>query len=216
MREVFVRAHNRRHTQPVSDRALQVAPWHELSANDKMRIENAIIEIRSGKRSGYTYTSFFKFDVDDPKTMGRTYDKLGPRVMYVIASTNREYEQLDLDDVVIGPTRGLGFWRSDDGALYADDIRLWFNIDEVQAMEIAREARQQSFLKVDGRTRSYSFVDVRTPEGFLDMREQNRRYFERVEKYGFVFCPKCRTGHTGKTLKCRGCGYSEQREEPSR
>jgi hypothetical protein len=27
------------------------------------------------------------------------------------------------------------------------------------------------------------------------------------KKYGFIECPKCRTKHVGKTIKCRGCGY---------
>src|SRR5262245_35966826 len=35
-----------------------------------------------------------------------------------------------------------------------------------------------------------------------NMNEMN----ERLEKYGFTYCPVCKEGHTAKTLMCRNCG----------
>ena len=37
--------------------------------------------------------------------------------------------------------------------------------------------------------------------------EMDARGREVREKYGFIYCPKCGTGHTSKTCYCRGCEY---------
>ena len=51
------------------------------------------------------------------------------------------------------------------------------------------------------------------PEDFLSVNwkkrvaESDRRVREYREKYGFIYCPICGTGHTCKTVFCRGCEY---------
>jgi hypothetical protein len=44
------------------------------------------------------------------------------------------------------------------------------------------------------------------------MREIQNEVQLRREKFGFVTCPQCETGHTGKTLSCRGCEYKANSE----
>jgi hypothetical protein len=35
-------------------------------------------------------------------------------------------------------------------------------------------------------------------------------------KHGFIFCPKCETGHTNYTIWCRGCGYRVLKDEAAK
>ncbi len=157
---VLVHRYRQRRSTPISESRLKAWPVRDLSRTDHEKIGVLIDEIRGGERSGYTYTSIFRFDIDDPKTLHRTYDRLGDRVMYVIAKTNRRLDDLRLSDVVLGPRYGLGFWRSDDGTVYADDIKLFFDIGDEAALAQARENRQYSILKVDGRSRSFEFLET--------------------------------------------------------
>ena len=44
-------------------------------------------------------------------------------------------------------------------------------------------------------------------EAKMELIEERRK--RRTEIRGFIYCPKCDTGHTAKTLSCRGCEYKK-------
>lgn len=131
----------------------------DLSKTDRTRIARLIGEVHRGERAGYTYTGGHKFDIDDPRSMNRTYDKLGHDAMFAIASTNRRMEDFSYGDAVIGADTGVALWRDSNGVVYVDDVRLYFGIDDGEALRIAREQDQFVILKVDGRTRSFAFLE---------------------------------------------------------
>jgi len=190
MLEVRVRAHRRaqlvhRRAHPVTDRQLLTYPTRDFSRTDRDRIEQLIEEVRTGKRAGYTMTSIFSFDIDDPKSMDRTYDRLGPRVMFAIAETNRRAEDLNLAPITgssaIGPRNGIALWRDDKGVVYADDVRLHFDIDDSDALFLAREKNQFVILKVDGRTRSFAFLEGPNWDVKIEGEGANRTFEPRPE-----------------------------------
>jgi hypothetical protein len=131
----------------------------DLSRTDQQRISHLIGEVHRGERAGYTYTGNFKFDIDDPRSMAHTYDKLGPHVMFAIAETNRPMEDFYISNSTISKLTGVAMWRDDKGRVYVDDVRLHVDIDDEEALRIARQYDQFIILKVDGRTRSFAFLE---------------------------------------------------------
>jgi len=131
-----------------------------LSPHDRDNIRRLQQQVRDGQRAGYTYTSHFQYDIDNQAQMEHTYDALGHRVMFVIASTNRPAKHFDPSESVVGPSRGVSLWRDANGVVYMDDIQLYFDIDDETALRIAREKDQFMIHKVDGRTRSHAFLEA--------------------------------------------------------
>jgi hypothetical protein len=149
-----------------------------MSKTEREKFVRILGEIRSGKRAGYTFTGLFKFDIDDRRSMEHVYDKLGPRTMFAIAETNRPASEFDAaQDADIGRVHGIGLWRSFDGTVFADDVRLFFDIDDEEALRLARERNQFNILKVDGRTRMWAFLEA--PRYDVEIRgEGAKRTFE--------------------------------------
>lgn len=128
-------------------------------------LQTVIDDVKEGHRSGYTWTLGWKFDVNEPLSMEPVYDKLGDRTMYAIATTNRtleDWEGPEQFSVPISHNQGVGIWRSDDGTVYVDNVVMLFGpkVSEQWALDYAARNRQQSVLKVDGRTRTHSFLAV--------------------------------------------------------
>ncbi len=127
-------------------------------------------EVRAGKRGGYTYTKMFHFDVDDAASMERVYDILGDHVMYVIGTTNRPLsEQGTLPSATPRTAHGIGLWRAEVQArpwseprVWADEVDLYFDIPEREAIRLAKLYNQRSILKVHGGHRHSNFLDVIT------------------------------------------------------
>ena len=135
----------------------------------------AINDVVEGRRGGYTWTRGWKFDVNDQKSMDRTYEKLGYRTMYVVAMTNRTLAEFTLNLMArisprIAENEGIGLWRDEKGDVYVDDIYLFFGpkVSINWALAYARSKGQRSILKIDGRTRSYEFLDATIPPGDPD------------------------------------------------
>lgn len=132
----------------------------------------AIDDVVAGRRSGYTWTGGYKFDVDDARTMDALYDHLRRRnvdTLYVLARTNRtlaewEARVVNRDPSVtsIGRNFGLGIWRDDDGTIYVDDISVLVFKGERDddALRFARLHNQKSILKVDASKRSFVFLQA--------------------------------------------------------
>ncbi len=124
--------------------------------------------VAAGLRDGYTWTSRWKFDVDDAMSMRAVYNKLGDRTMYVVATTNRTLSEFDQDftEKGIAPKidadQGIGLWRRGDGTVMVDDIVLFFgpSADESWALSFARRHGQESILAIDGRMRTFKFLEV--------------------------------------------------------
>ena len=144
--------------------ASQRRPWsysRDLSRTDRERIDRILDDIMMSHKTGYTYTGGFRFDVNDPKSMARFYEKLGgDRQAFVIATTNRRLVDFDIIDAVIGFDTGIGFWVDDDSVVYADDVRLFFDISNDEALRLGREYGQRYILKLDGKTRTHEFIKV--------------------------------------------------------
>jgi hypothetical protein len=138
-------------------------------------------EVENGKRAGYTFTGLFRFDIDNQAEMDRVYDKLGHRAMFAIATTNRPASEFYMDHAVIGQVSGIALWRDDRGIVYADDVTLHLDIDDEEALRIARAQEQAVILKVDGRTRSFAFMEA--PGWDVIIREEGKkRTFEQVRE----------------------------------
>jgi len=132
----------------------------------------AINDVVAGRRSGYTFTGNWRFDVNDPVTMKRVYDQLGPRQMFVIASTNRTLEEYTVELMMRNLKRpgaeiraaigddGIGIWRADDGTIYVDEVHVWVGLSRSEAIVIGRNKHQKYILRVDGRTRSFEFIPI--------------------------------------------------------
>ncbi len=129
-----------------------------------------IDDVVTGRRKGYTWTGNWKFDIDDPISMERVYKKLGQRQMYIIASTNRTLEDYQAMLVMRNLNRpgaeiramlgdyGVGFWRDDEGTIYADEVRAWMDLSRHAAIDIGRRQHQKYILRVDGRRREFEFI----------------------------------------------------------
>jgi hypothetical protein len=140
---VYVRPHTRR------------APPKQLVA-----VASKVLE---GKLGGYTYTGQWKFNLSDKKSMDALYKKLGDRIMYVIATTNRIITSPDDLEVnyFIGPNWGVGLWRDPEtGKVFADEIMVHLSIGDIRARDIGKAYKQKSILKIDGFKRTYEFLDV--------------------------------------------------------
>lgn len=120
-------------------------------------------EVRVGKRGGYTYTKMFHFDVDDKASMERVYDILGNHIMYVIATTNRPLEH-SLPPGTPKTAHGIGLWRYGDFGpkpqVWADEVDLYFDIPEREALRLGALYKQKSILKVHGGHRHSNFLTV--------------------------------------------------------
>jgi len=96
--------------------------------------------------------------------MKRIYDKLLGRTMYVVATTNRKLDDLREARWHIGPSEGIGLWRDETGTVYADDIVLLLFEPGVEgrnfALKHAEKYGQRYVLKVDGRARSFEFLEA--------------------------------------------------------
>jgi len=124
-----------------------------------------IDDVVSGRRSGFTWTGGYKFDIDDPVLMDALYGKLHGRTIYAVARTNRtlgEWESRG-SPKDIGHNFGIALWRASDGTVYADDGYVENAVgtaeDDQHALEIARKYNQFVILKVDGRYRKWSFLE---------------------------------------------------------
>lgn len=155
---VFVNRYRR--AQQVTERQLREHYARDLSAHDKDRVRRLIDEVRDGRRAGYTYTGMFRFDVDRKPEMEHLYDRIGGRVVYAIGENQRPAALYDPDEDVISKTAGVAIWRDADGTVYADDVALHFDIPEDEALRIAKHYKQFSILKVDGKARTWSFINV--------------------------------------------------------
>lgn len=137
---------------------------------------HAVIEsVKTGRRTGFTYTGRWKFDIADPGSMERVYDALGDRTMYVVGVTNRTLEEWEFMREAGDPSppitanEGVGVWRDPDtDRIFVDDIVLFFGpkVSEFWALNFAKNKRQKFVLKVDGPTRSFEFLEVDTPWRF--------------------------------------------------
>ena len=136
-------------------------PVSHSRRNGAPSLASLIESVTDGRRSGYTYTGGWKFDIDDPADMERIYDKLGTRVLYAIATTN-----LPLAERVrrpeFGETEGVSLWRRSDGTVFMDDIFLLFGpkVSEEFVLSRAKSYNQQVILKVDGLSQTWEFVNV--------------------------------------------------------
>jgi hypothetical protein len=185
MLQVRVRAHRRAQrceAKPYPPSWTAERYVRDLSTKDKNRLQALIREVEGGRRSGFTYTGRLKYDIDDKAAMEHVYDKLGPRVMFAIARTNRRAEDLDLDDATIGKASGIALWRDSNGVVYADDVRHHFDISDETALEIARRQGQFIILKVDGRTRSFAFLEGPCFTVKIDGQGADRTFEPRPEK----------------------------------
>ena len=162
----FVSSHARR--MPLRRRPSGLRPAPPLgifpTPLDVRDLHERIDEVLARKRGGYTWTGRWQFDADSKSDMARIYEDLGPRVMHVIATTNRTFAEWQRHPESafgpVGPNSGLGAWRSDDGTVYIDNIMVRFGLTDDQARRIARSYGQKSVLKVDGRNRVHAFLDV--------------------------------------------------------
>ena len=151
MKKVRVRSYTRR------------TPYVQRRRRFSENLGAIIDEVKSGQRSGYTWTSGWRFDVNDPVAMEHIYDKLMGRKMYVVAVTNRKLEDLwAIPHWRISSVEGIGLWRDDDGTIYADDVVLFFGpkVSAEWANSYAKRHGQRFLLEVDGRNRTFAFVPV--------------------------------------------------------
>lgn len=140
-REVRVQGHLRRREHPA-----------ERSIRGKMR------EVRTMQRGGFTYTKYFRFDIDDKASMARVYDALGDHVMYVVG-TRGLGEGSAFEPVTPRTARGVGLWWWH-GKFYADEVLLLFDIPEREARRIGRFYNQQSILVINGGGRHSHILDI--------------------------------------------------------
>lgn len=54
--------------------------------------------------------------------------------------------------------------------------------------------------------------DWNSPAWKAIMKEAENRSRAKREKFGFVWCPECKAGHTNKTICCRECNYKVEIE----
>ena len=163
MREVHVRPY-------IREKRHQIKEVRRRPPSSPGSLGAIIDDVVAGRRSGYTWTRNFKFDIADAASMGRVYDRLGDRTMYVVGTTNRPLEEwvfaIEAGDKVpmpISSSQGVGVWRDPDTEqVYVDNIVLFFGpkVSENWALNYAMNRRQQSILKVDGPSRSFEFLEV--------------------------------------------------------
>src|SRR3990167_369476 len=157
MDDVRVRSHVRRHVLRGMSRARR-------STVRRGTLWAIIDDVVAGRRSGYTWTRDWRFDVNEPASMERTYDKLLGITMYVVAITNRKLDDLWETRWHISSSEGVGLWRDETGMVYADDIVLLLFEPGVEgrnfALKHAKRHGQRYVLKVDGRARSFEFLEV--------------------------------------------------------
>lgn len=170
MLSVHVRPHARRHLQ----RRLPAHPSKRVSPKARTReqaytrsrpsLEKIINDVRQGRRAGYTYTGGWFFDIDDPKSMDAVYDRLGEHAFWVIGRTTRTLAEFERSgkQADIGYNFGVSTWKDASGTIYLDDIAIFDDrdgFDDERALVNARDYNQFVILKVDGRTRSFAFLE---------------------------------------------------------
>lgn len=184
--EVRVRDHTRRYpahrARPESARGRGQREARERFSFPQT-FDEVVDSVVSGRRSGYTWTENWKFDVGDLASMSEVYSRLGGRTIYVIASTNRTLEDYQ-NEILLRDIRrpgsmvratlgnqGVGVWRDDDGTIYVDEIYVyeegpghWEVASKDDAIRKGREHNQKSILRVDGATRSFEFINTRAGE----------------------------------------------------
>lgn len=108
-------------------------------------------EVERMRRGGYTYTKYFRFDIDDRLSMSRVYDALGQHVMYVIG-TRGLGEGSAFEPITPRTERGVGLWWWQ-GKVYADEVMLLFDVPEKEASRVALGYNQKSMAVINGKTR---------------------------------------------------------------
>jgi len=142
--------------------ALRGQPWPRPGS-----LAEAVDDVVAGRRTGYTWTRKYRFDVFDSASMARLYDQIGPSIMYVIARTNQTLDRWearlrarDPNAATIADNVGIGIWRDADGTIYADEISVlrFGEQHDADAIRFARIHGQRYIVKVNGAERTYDFL----------------------------------------------------------